>query len=140
MFHTLKENLMIESRKPTNSILRNELLFLIQQFGKQFSYKENDFLIIASLLDPRYTFQIEDIFGLKFKDFIPKVLEFAQDKNEEIDQSLAANNEKLENSFSESLSDTFGHIFWKRRIEKSSQLAKKTENWKYVIEVKYREN
>lgn len=68
-----------EKTKHANAAFVGELDSLICDLNTRFDvYLKNDFLVLAALLDPRYTFQVEQFIGNSLSSFVPKFVKVAE--------------------------------------------------------------
>lgn len=122
-----------ELEKPTHAAFREELKLLVEDLTKRFdAYLKIDFLIVSSLLDPRYTKQIEHLFGKTFNDFIPKILELSQVNGTENEYSIEVANQL---NVDDSLQSLNGFQFWDNSESNFSQTDVEIEVEKDSIEV-----
>lgn len=98
-------------------------------------YLENRFLIIASLLDPRFTKQMEIILKKSFAEMIPMILDFAQEKNGSNDGAEELNstvNNEMDSKISTGLND---YSFWSEDVSVPIEIPEKQQKQKDRIEV-----
>lgn len=134
MFQMLKKKLEDESAKPINAAFRDELLAVIQDLDKRFkTYKQNDFLILASLLDPRYVKHVEHLFDKKFKDFIPDIVDFARKYRDEDFESIAEQSEVTD--ISKASYSVEGFQFWDEEMPQTLEATEQVGNWEKELEV-----
>jgi len=97
----LKTKLLSEKDKQSNAAFKDELTELVTGFNDRFgAYLNDDFLLLATLLDPRYTLHTAFFLQTPFHEFVPKIIEFAEKltPDEEESQSELTNDTGTQSS------------------------------------------
>jgi hypothetical protein len=104
--------LCVEKDNPTNAAFSKELADLINDLQRRFkAYINNDLLIVSSLLDPRYTRQIEELKGHPFAYFVEEIISFTQFWTESNAEENTENVQQEEAQTSQA-STNLGISFW----------------------------
>lgn len=130
------KNLKFEESSPANAAFKDEMNEMIDDLDSRLKvYLENRFLIIASLLDPRFTKQMEIILKKSFAEMIPMILDFAQEKNGSNDGAEELNstvNNEMDSKISTGLND---YSFWSEDVSVPIEIPEKQQKQKDRIEV-----
>lgn len=128
MVSILAKKLLSEITNPLNAGFRSDLEAMLKKCddGLKLLLK-NEFLVVSSLLDPRFTIQMEALLNNQFRDYLPAIVKLIKSfKNEEM------LDEQLESTMSpDHISDDHQQYdFWKEFGHQSilsSQLTSKRE-------------
>lgn len=98
-------------------------------------YKKSEFLIVSSLLDPRFTTKIEATFKKPFNYFLPMIMRFAQNLSKDV---ALENNEDTQHAVVDNLqTPTISEEvdFWQIAQPDLTPILQRQNDWKYSFEV-----
>jgi hypothetical protein len=80
----LLTKLSSEVKNPVNSVFRDDIGKMLEDGRKRLNVLlENEFLVISSLLDPRYTIKMEQILNKQFRDYVDDIMKLLKSFQEE---------------------------------------------------------